>query len=134
MSIKGRVVWDLSEFTAALRKVPEAVRTAAMVTLNHVGDRCEEAVRRNAPVDTGAMRDSTRKEGPFEEGDALYVNIAVGGSQYTNPRTGGPVDYARHVEEGTARSRAQPFLLPGLLEGVRGIEPYFTRAFERLMK
>ena len=58
------------------------------------------------PVDTAALMESVRAErlGPYE------AALVAGGSDYINPKTGKPVDYAVYVHEGTSRMPARPFL------------------------
>ena len=63
------------------------------------------------PVDTGALRDSIRVEHP----DAYTATLIAGGAGYTNPVTGRPVDYARHVHNGTRWTPPRPFLTQAVL-------------------
>jgi len=61
----------------------------------------ERQAKRLCPVDTGRLRSSiTHEMGGDNEGIVA--------------RVGTNVDYARHIEYGTSRSRPQPFLRPAL--------------------
>jgi hypothetical protein len=42
--------------------------------------------------------------------------LIAGGASYINPRTGLPVDYARHVHDGTSRMPPRPFLLQAMIQ------------------
>jgi hypothetical protein len=74
-------------------------------------DNMALAAKAYCPVDTGALIASVRAErrGPLE------TALVAGGIQYMNPKTGRPVDYARHVHNGTSRMPARPFLLQAVL-------------------
>jgi len=63
--------------------------------------KVESAAKRNAPVDTGRLRSSIT----HELGQAGRDLVA---------RIGTNVDYAPHVEFGTYRMSAQPYLRPAL--------------------
>ena len=74
-------------------------------------DRMVLAAKVLCPVDTGALMASVRAErrGPLES------DLIAGGGGYVNPRTLRPVDYARHVHDGTSRTPPRPFLLQAVL-------------------
>lgn len=63
--------------------------------------KVESAAKRNAPVDTGRLRSSITREMGSDGGDLVG-------------RVGTNVHYARHVELGTSRMVAQPYLRPAL--------------------
>lgn len=64
--------------------------------------RVERAAKRLCPVDTGRLRSSITRGEIARDGNDLVATIG------TN------VEYARHVEFGTSRQRAQPYLRPAL--------------------
>lgn len=84
----------------------------AWAEIKYAGVRYTRAVAREVgrdakrlcPVDTGALRASI-----WAEADGRTVRIWVG----NNPRGDG-VDYWAHVEFGTSRMAAQPFLRPSV--------------------
>lgn len=63
--------------------------------------RVESAAKRLCPVDTGRLRASIT-HALDRDGDGLYAIV------------GSDVEYAPHVELGTSRATAQPFLRPAL--------------------
>jgi hypothetical protein len=73
-------------------------------------DRMVLIAKSYCPVDTGALMASIRAErrGPLEA-------ALIAGGGYINPRTLKPVDYAKHVHDGTSRVPPQPFLLQAIL-------------------
>jgi HK97 gp10 family phage protein len=71
--------------------------------LDRVGDVIVSNAKRNAPVDTGALRASITKS---VDNDVLHV--------------GSDLDYSVYVELGTWRTRPQPYLRPAL-EQTRGV-------------
>lgn len=64
--------------------------------------KVERTAKRLCPVDTGRLRSSITHSEPERRGDVVAVRIG------TN------VEYARFVELGTSRARAQPYLRPAL--------------------
>jgi HK97 gp10 family phage protein len=83
--------------------------------LDEVADKIVKDARELCPVDTGALQRSIRKE---KELRSLYpftytIGVAAGG-HVKNPKTGRKVDYAAHVEFGTSRTPAQPFMGPAI--------------------
>jgi len=69
--------------------------------LKKLGIRVQRHAVRNCPVDTGRLRASIAEE-LGEDSRGLVERIG------TN------VNYAKHVEFGTSRMRAQPFLRPAI--------------------
>lgn len=78
----------------------EAIRRAAAEGVAKAGGYIVDLARQLVPVDTGALKASIRLE---PEQPALQMTVKAGG---------GTVTYAAHVEYGTSRSPAQPFLTP----------------------
>lgn len=66
-----------------------------------------ELARGLCPVETGALRDSIR----WRRVNGSESLLAAGGEGYIDPRTGGPLDYAVAVHEGSRSSPPRPFLL-----------------------
>lgn len=82
---------------AASAGIKDAISTA----LEEIGLLAEGYAIKKCPVDTGHLRGSITHEVDFG-GDAVYIG--------TN------VEYAPHVELGTSRQKAQPFLRPAASE------------------
>ena len=93
------------DLSIELRLIPE--RIAESVDLVLALPRMLVLAKAFCPVKTGALRDSIRVERP----NPCEARLVAGGSSYINPATGRPVDYARHVHDGTSRTQPRPFLL-----------------------
>ena len=79
----------------------DGIDSAIGVALEEIGLLAENYAARKCPVDTGNLRGSITHE--VDAGDnAVYIG--------TN------VEYAPHVELGTSRQKAQPFLRPAASE------------------
>lgn len=82
-------------------QVIDGIDSAIGVALEKIGLLAENYAARKCPVDTGNLRGSITHE--VDAGDnAVYIG--------TN------VEYAPHVELGTSRQKAQPFLRPAASE------------------
>lgn len=115
--------------------LPQAIEESALEALDKAGDDGENRAKQLAPVDTGALRESVRKEhGAHVEDDEYVVGVTAGGGGVRNPRTGRAVDYAAYVEYGTSGQRAQPYIRPGLRETARKVPRYFLEALERRLR
>ena len=115
----------LEDLALELRMVPQKIEEAAQVTLQM--PFMVAAAKAFCPMDTGALMASIRAE--MREG--LSAALVAGGGGYFNPRTGMPIDYARHVHDGTSRVPPRPFLLQAVLsERLRFIREMFTRTAE----
>lgn len=84
-----------------LRTLPAELRQAIGVEVKRSALNIEGGAKRRAPVDTGRLRNS------------ITHVIAEGGLK---ARIGTNVEYAAHVEFGTRRMRAQPYLQPSFEE------------------
>lgn len=83
------------------KQVVDGIDSAIGVALEKVGLLAEDYAAKKCPVDTGNLRASITHE--VDAGDnAVYIG--------TN------VEYAPHVELGTSRQKAQPFLRPAASE------------------
>lgn len=92
---------DSAAFMASLIAHVQTLEVETEEALVRVGMRVQSTARGLAPVDTGRLRSSiVMVKG--RDGAGFYVAIG------TN------VSYARFVEFGTSRTRAQPFLTPAL--------------------
>lgn len=80
-------------------QVAAGIESAIDVALEKIGLLAEGYAQMKCPVDTGNLRGSITHE---VAGDSVYVG--------TN------VEYAPHVELGTSRQKAQPFLRPAASE------------------
>ena len=78
-----------------------------------VSDAIVADAKEFCPVDTGSLRDSIRRETVNKKGEVMECRVVAGG-RVTNPKTGKKVGYAGHVEFGTSRNKAQPYLGPAI--------------------
>ena len=100
----------LEDLGSELRMLPRKIGEATSVVLQMPW--MEAAAKAFCPADTGALMGSIRAEMRVPHTMALVV----GGGGYINPRTGRPVDYARHVHDGTSRMPPRPFLLQAVIQ------------------
>ena len=115
----------LEDLALELRMIPQKIEEAAQVTLQM--PFMVAAAKAFCPMDTGALMASIRAE--MREG--LSAALVAGGAGYVNPRTGMPIDYARHVHDGTSRVPPRPFHLQSVIsERLRFIREMFTRTAE----
>jgi HK97 gp10 family phage protein len=106
-----------------------AARTAADEALVETLDEAVVDAKAGAPVDTGAHRQSIRRERYANpRGFATYQGIRAGG-YVRNPKTGRIVDYSRHLEYGTSRMRPRPHIRPALRNSLK---KYNNRFYARL--
>ncbi len=112
---------DTRKLNALIRKIPGNVADAVAATAFAI----ERQAKINAPVDTGALRNSiysrVGKSGGNQAETAASVASARPGTQMgvlpepenaTTAYVGPGVEYAVYVELGTSKRGAQPFLLP----------------------
>ncbi len=100
----------LEDLGLELRMLPRKIGEATSIVLQMPW--MEAAAKAFCPADTGALMGSIRAEmrGPH------MMALVAGGGGYINPRTGRPVDYARHVHDGTSRMPPRPFLLQAVIQ------------------
>lgn len=97
---------DSAAFHAGLARALGDLRGKGEKALERTALDVQNRARQFSPVDTGRLRSSIRyKMGKDSQGP--YADVG------TN------VKYAPHVEFGTSRSPAQPYLRPALAEAVR---------------
>jgi HK97 gp10 family phage protein len=87
--------------------IMEIGRKKAGTMMKEKAERILDAAKDNAPVDTGALRDSGHID--EKEGGQYYEII------FDAPVLSGDGSYARYVEEGTSKMDAQPYLRPAIL-------------------
>jgi len=100
----------LEDLGLELRLLPQKIGEAATLIMQMPWMLA--AAQSFCPVDTGALLGSVR----WELRGLHEAALVAGGLGYINPRTGRPVDYARHVHDGTSRMPARPFLLQAVIQ------------------
>lgn len=97
---------DVEHLIRALSEIGPEARGRTMGALDTCAEMIRDHARAMVPVDTGSLQRSIRKVGLLHG-----VGVSAGG-HIRNPRTGKIVDYARHLEYGTSKTAAKPFLRP----------------------
>jgi len=100
---------NLINLPSELTQIPEKISAAATQALQL--SQMVGTAKSLCPIHTGALMSSIRAE---QRGIHNSVLIA-GGVSYVNPLTGGSVDYARVVHDGTSRRSPRPFMLQAVL-------------------
>lgn len=93
----------LALLTRKLQRAASLVQGGAQKRMDKTADRLVNTIRGNAPVESGALRDSVRKE-PLKRQPG--VRVAAGGTAETMD---GTFDEAKAVEYGTSKMAAHPF-------------------------
>ena len=87
----------------------------ARAGVNRLADLIVEDAVRLSPIDEGDLRSTIRHGGVSGNGTVTFY---AGGKR--GAVTGKMVDYAHHVEYGTGRGPAQPYLRPAIIKN-RGV-------------
>lgn len=93
-------VSQLEELAVFLRDARRRILTEERRVVAEATNRIEQAAKSNAPVATGALRDSI-----------------TGSVRGLKGRVDAPIRYATFVEFGTSRMSPQPFMTPALEQG-----------------
>lgn len=101
----SKVNVDDKAFLKSLQAAVGRLKIETAADLSRLGLDIQNRARELCPVDTGRLRSSIRA---VDGKDATGVYVDVG----TN------VEYAPHVEFGTSRMPAQPYMRPALAEAV----------------
>ena len=89
-------------FEEAKKETREALNTCAAMVRDKARILC--------PVDTGSLKKSIRIGRRESNGPLYSISVSAGDAGVFNPKTGKIVNYAKFVEYGTSRIKAQPFL------------------------
>lgn len=114
MAFSARVL-GMDRLRRRLGELSEGEQAAAKVEVKRGALAVQSGARRRSPVDTGRLRNSITHELAADELSA---------------RIGTNVEYAPHVEFGTRRARAQPYLFPALESEV----PRFVSRMRRALQ
>lgn len=123
--------WSHSDW----RRVLEA---AAEQALPAIGASLEGQAALLAPVDTGRLRGSityaTRRERSRPDAPAQGSDEVSQPSDVWTLHVGTNVSYAEHVEYGTRRTAAQPYLRLALDRGKKGAQAVFGKAISKAIQ
>ena len=99
--------------------------------LKETTTKVREEAKRLCPVDTGSLRKSIRRTAYARvAGHIQQMGVRAGG-YIINPKTGRRVDYAKRVEYGTSKVRAQPFLRPAVIKYRREMVKLVKRGIKK---
>lgn len=90
----------------------EAIALALMPGMSNLGDALAGRMQRIAPKRTWDLHDTITNLGVGLSGSRATVAVGAGG----RAPSGRTVNYALHVERGTSRMAAQPFMRPAMLQ------------------
>lgn len=128
-------------FRARLRKVPALVEARTRKAMEKSADEMVEAMKRIVPERTGELKNSIRwawagqgddpgaltagkvKSGPNKGKEFAEMRLII----FAGNRKTGEAFYARWVEFGTVKTRAQPYFFPTY----RGLRPTAKRRIGR---
>ena len=94
---------------ARLGRASHSIDPRTVEGLIHVADNIAQDARATVRVDTGSLQRSIRTQHHVSRGHIHSVAVTAGG-YVTNPKTGRIVDYAHHLEYGTSKTSAYPFM------------------------
>lgn len=105
---------ETAGFKRWLKKLSPAARESGFQELSRQATALVTDIRSRAPVKTGKLAQSVRRE---DHAGAGQIRIMAGGPLTTVPVRNGQLpsyDYSRAVEFGTSDTPAQPFFFPTL--------------------
>lgn len=124
----------LESLRRRLKAIPAAVKSQIRDALDKSADEMVATMKRLAPVDEGALRESIRKEPGDHD---LSVKVTAGGPMTTKEvrkGSGAEYDYALGVEFGTSDTAAQPFFWPSYRLGRKRVKARSKRAVTKAVK
>lgn len=80
--------------------------------MGNLGNAVGRRMQRLVPKRTWRLHDTIRRSDPVVRGSKVSVEVAAGGQTVR----GRYVNYELHVERGTSKMAAQPFMRPALLQ------------------
>ena len=108
----------MKELEKKMRRLSNVAQKEAKQEALHAGSLLVQGqATLNAPVDTGNLRSSIDVEVGTEDAEIFT-----------------PVEYAAHVEYGTSRQAAQPYLRPALDNSKGNIIKLFSQTYAKYLK
>jgi len=127
-----RIIGD-TRLKANLLKLSNEIDPLTVRELKRIAEAIKKDAKAMCPVDTGSLRSSIRRGAYAMPAMHTHSIRVTAGGYITNPKTKRKVDYASHVEFGTSRSRAQPFLRPAYEKHKKELLPAISRGMLRMM-
>ena len=128
---------QLARLQKRLDAIPKSVREAVRPALTKSGEELTAAMRRLAPEDTGALKDSIvatlpgERTPPYSQPGGARL---VGENEVVVTAGNSGVRYPHLVEYGTAQAPAQPFFWPAFRLLKRRIEGRLKRAIGKAVR
>lgn len=105
----------MADGTARMRIIkvaaPSVLDSDLLVAGRNLGNAIVRRGRRLVPKLTWALHDTIRNDAKVVKPGRVLVTVTAGGNI-----NGIDVDYAAHVERGTSKQRAQPYLRPAVMQ------------------
>ena len=115
----------MARLVTRLKDIGNASEGAAKKALLQTGADILAVAKQLVPVDTSSLQ----KSGGVEPIDSSTLNVGFGGpGVYFENRE--PIKYAAHVEYGTSRSPAQPYLRPAFAQSLDTFKKRLKEACE----
>lgn len=121
----------MDRLIARLKAIGNSFDPVTEKALKETTTKVRDEAKRLCPVDTGSLQKSIRRTAYVRvAGHIQQMGVRAGG-YIVNPKTGRRVDYARHVEYGTSKTRAQPFLRPAVIKYKREMVKIVKRGIKK---
>jgi len=116
---------------ARLKAIANSFDPVTEKALKETTTKIRDEAKRLCPVDTGSLKKSIRRTAYARVAGRIQQMGVRAGGYIINPKTGRRVDYARHVEYGTSRTRPQPFFRPAIVKYRREVVKIVKRGIKK---
>jgi len=128
-----KVEVEVEPLVQTLYEVSEEGRKETVQQLETAAEMIRDEAKVLCPVNTGSLQRSIRIWRREAMDTLASVGVSAGG-YIVNPKTGRTVDYAHHVEYGTSRMIARPFMRPAFEMVKPLIIAIVSQAWRRVME
>ena len=116
---------------ARLKAIANSFDPVTEKALKETTTKIRDEAKRLCPVDTGSLKKSIRRTAYARvAGHIQQMGVRAGG-YIINPKSKQLVNYAKHVEYGTSRTRAQPFFRPAIVKYRREVVKIVKRGIKK---
>ena len=109
----GVEIQGINKLRIRIKQIQDNLDPVAEAELKEMAEAVRDLAKIFVPIDTGSLQRSIRVQSHTKSGGLHSIGVSAGG-YVTNPKSGMKVNYAAHVEYGTSRMRAQPYMRPAL--------------------
>ncbi len=109
----GVEVIGLNKLLMRIKEIEDDLDPVTEAELKEMAEIARDLAKIYVPIQTGSLQGSIRIQSHTKTGGLHSIGVSAGG-YVTNPKTGRKVDYAAHVEYGTSRMMARPYMRPAL--------------------